>query len=455
MTTTLNQTLGARIAAALDLNARATEYVPADNPFVGKDVDELAGSAGFPALNMAAKTNGAPLAQALEESLHTTRAKAKDVTAAKRQQDARNRARKKAEFDAIADRDIEIDQARMMQAWRVVFPLVPVVTREANAKRQWAERHLGTVAEDVAQTVLENMALLLAKSDHDLLLMAEAADDLGRSFGNKHRKGKPVAEMNDDERKAYKAAGKRRKWLLRVVHNRITSTMTDLYTSPRNVRWDNVEIVGSVMASINGVGGDPLVTAHKASRAPGFLGTRFQRPDGIDQGLIAAAINAAITDRGLDLMVEMLLNQDLRRSNGSVAWAKLAERLFLATPDSVANGQWLWDAVVRATEHHERPNRARADAARTHVRNLFEWLPGFIVDLVNSFDFEFREWSTANMGKALLTSDFEAYLPEDDGVRRPFVPALVYASVEEAVAALTQHIDVLTGTDLMISVVNA
>lgn len=453
MTKTINNTLGARLAAALDLQARATPYIPEENPLAHKEVPELAGTAGVPVLNMAAKTNGAGMAQALEESVFTTRQTQRDATVAKRVAQHRARAAKKVEFDRIAALDVTPDPERMTQAWRVVFPLVPIVTAIANEKKRWAARYLGSVVDDVAQVVLERMALVLAKSDKDLLFLMRAADELGAVHKDTNRI--PANQLTDDERAERKAMGKARKWLMGMVNNRVQGTLVDLYTESRNLRWDNIDIITTVMASINGVGGDPLLGAHKASRAPGFLGTRFQRPDGIDQGLVAQAINAAITERGLDLMVEILLNEENRENGGSgaVRWTKVAERLFLATPTEIANGRVMWDAVCKATESHARPKRARADAARMHVRNLFEWLPGFIVQVVESFDPQFRYWSN---GKAVLASDFEwYYLPDEPEVRTPFVPKLVYATVEEAAAALTRHIDVLTGADLVGSIANA
>lgn len=516
-TKTNNKTLGALLAARLNLQARATEYVPEDNPFAGKSVDDLASGAGFPAVNMAEKTNGAPMAQALEEGRTGEIRKAKDVTGAKRVAQHRAREAKRLMFEEVDLRDYRPDGERLTMAWRVVFPMVPIVTRIANGKKRWAERYLGGVVDDVAQVVLERMALMIAKQErYDLSLLIEAADELGAQA---ERKGIPGDQRTDDERKHERAKGKARKWLMGMVNNRVQGTLVDLYTESRNLRWDNLDIIATVMTSINGPGEDPLVGAHKASRAPGFLGTRFQRPEGIDQGLVAQAINAAITERGLDAITEILLNDDNRRSNGSVAWSKIAEAVFLATPGG--NGEHLWDLVCRATEHHDRPKRARADAVRTHVRNLFEWLPGFIVAVVESMDPHVIGWglrseqpvydtSTAtvrqvatvrvNAGtgmipspnpnfadtvgqpvgdevieevemmwfsreprtkrgsrmQAVMASDFElGYLGDEPEQRLLLQPALKYASVEEAVEALTKHIDVLTGADLVNGLVNA
>lgn len=457
MTKTIDTTnLGVRLAAIIDLKECPAPYEPETNPLNSATVDDVKHGAGIlksadmiPALNMAAKWPTG-VSFEMEADRAATRESAKADKSAKRMARARAQAQKKAEFDRIVDLDVRPDRERMTTAWRVVFPLVPTVTRIANGKRNWAARYLGSVVDDVAQVVLERMAVVLAKQDkYDLHYLIERADELGAQERRKER-----APTTKEERKERKRDARARGWLMSMVNNRVQGTLVDLYTESRNLRWDNIDIITTVMASINGVGGDSLLNQHKADRAPAFLGTKFQRPDGIDPAVLATAINAGITERGLDLMVEILLNDESREHiSGAFKWTKNAERVFLATPGG--HGQWLWDQVCKATEHHARPKRARADAARMHVRNLFEWLPPFIVQVVDSMDPHFIGWSTTGQ-RAVMASDFELfYLAEPDEVRKPLVPRLQYATVEEAVAAITEAVQVLTGADLIESLVSA
>lgn len=456
MTKTLNaKTLGALLAARIDPSERFP-YDPSTNPLAHADVDAIRHGVGVdkgadmvPALDMSAKVGGAlPIDLERFEAAQS----AKADKSAKRMARARRMAERKAEFDSIVASDVRPDPERMTMAWRVVFPLVPTVTRIAKGKQRWAARYLGSVVDDVAQVVLERMAVVIAKQDkYDLRFLIERADELGEQEAGRERR--PRTATTDEERKAIKREARARGWLMSMVNNRVLGTLADLYTESRNLRWDNLDIIATVMVSINGVGEDPLVKRHQADRAPAFLGTKFQRPDGIDPAVLATAINAAITERGLDLLVEILLNEDNREFGGAFKWTKNAERVFLATPGG--RGQWLWDQVVKATEHHSRPKRARADAARMHVRNLFEWLPPFIGQVVDSLDPHFIGWSTTGR-RAVMASDFELfYLADVPAQREMLAPSLRYTTVEEAVAAITEAVQVLTGADLVNSIANA
>jgi hypothetical protein len=303
------------------------------------------------------------------------------------------------------------------------------------------------------------MALVLAKSDKDLDLLEAAAQELGEQAKRTNRI--PADQLTDDQRAERKRIGKARKWLMGVVNNRVMGALVDAYTSERNLRWDNIDLIATVMANINGPGGDPMVNAHKADRAPAFMGTRFQSPGGVDASLLATAINAAITERRLDRMVELLLNHI--RTDGSFPWSEKAEEVFMAAPDG--DGQWYWQAVVNATSGRnrdgkewamDRARKARGDAARTFVRNEFEWLPGFIVEVVEAFNphaiaypVKRNRWSS--QVRAVLASDFELfYLPDQPTERRMFGPVLRFADATEAARALLDHMACLvTGEDLV------
>jgi hypothetical protein len=120
----------------------------------------------------------------------------------------------------------------------------------------------------------------------------------------------------------------------------------------------------------------------------------------------------------------------------------------MATPD----GDLLWTDVVRVTSYLEVPARARADAAKALVRKTFGWLPGLVVNVIESF--EPSPIGFAH-GRTVSASDFEAYLADPDqlGERRyPLRPALTFATAREAAEALMGSIDQLTGEDLVQSI---
>lgn len=426
---------------------------PEDNPFANASLTDITGAHELPALNMAAKAPDSPAAYSMESAGFEAREAGRLDKSAKRMAQARARAERKVEFDRIASSRIQPSQERMDRAWVVVFHMVGIVTLAAKAKQRWANRLLGSNADDIPQMALEQMALVLAKQEKwDLDLLKRAAEELG---DQSRRSGKvPGDQLSDDERRDRKEVFKARKWLMGMVNNRIMGAVVDSYTSQRNLRWDNLDVIATVMASINGPGEDPMMDNFKASRAPAFLGTRFQRPDGIDANVLAMVITAAITDRGLDPLVEFILDDEHRRVDGAVKWSKHAKDIFMLTPGGT--GEHLWQMVEQATAHHGHQRKARGDAARAHVRNLFGWLPSLVTSAVDAFDPHFVMWSSANMGKALMASDFESYLPEAPPCRRMLEPALRYGSVEEAAQALTEHLALLTtGEELVMSAVNA
>jgi len=485
------RTLEERLIAALTEHTKAKQAKPAENPLVNHDLASLTHGVGvakgadhFPALNMAdegIRTRGeererTPVETSggygMEVARNAALTEGKADKSAKRMAAARARAARKVQFDKIADSPTQPSKARMTEAWYVVFPLVSEVTRIANGKSRWAARFLGSVTDDIPQMALEKMALVLAKSDKDLGLLREAADQIAGEVRIKGFAG-DQGEPSDDERKHMRELRKARKWLMGMSYNRVMGALVDVYTHERNLRWDNIDVIATVMASINGMGDDPLTSNFKVDRAPAFLGTKFQRPGGIDAGVLAAGIGAAITERGLDATAEIILDEGNRRTNGQVKWSKIAEQVFLATPSG--GGEWMWDVIVQATEHLDRVSKARGDAARKHARGQFAFLPSVVVNLVESFDPHVIGWSTKGslvarnaegeavrlrptakdaQTHAVLASDFELFYLSDQE-RTLLRPALRFASVEEAAEVLAETLGLLTtGEDLVRSVVH-
>lgn len=421
---------------------------PEDNPLAGQDITALMHGVGV-------RTSADQHPAVLKPGLAMEQARLAGLRAgqidrsAKRMAASRARAERKAQFDAIAAIPLRPGRERLTQAWEVVTPLTPVITRGAKAKHAWASRFLGSSADDLPSMVIESTVLVLAKSDKDLDLLARAACELGQQLRDTGRM--PGEQMSEEERKERREMARARKWLMGLVNNRLMGALVDSYTSQRNLRWDNIDLIATVMASITGPEDDPFIKRHKADRAPAFLGTRFPAPGRLDANLLATTIGAAITERGLDPLVELLLDTERVRTDGAFSWAEYAEEVFALSP---TNGAEVWSLVYRATEHLLNPRRARADAARTHVRHLFEWLPGLVVSAVQAFDFEVVAHSTfCQHQTAMLASQFEQHVHGERGLARP---ALVYASPAEAAQAITEHLAILvSGQDLVASMVFA
>lgn len=444
-----------RIAAALDERARAKPVRAEDNPLGNHDLKRLTQGKGvrtgadqIPAQNMAEHGG---LALDMEEARVAGLKDGRADKSAQRMRAARARAARKVQIDQIATKPVQPSAARMTAAWLVLMPLVPIIERIALSKRQWASRFLGSIADDIAQMAVESTALVLAKSDHDLEVLRVAAEELG---GETSRTGRvPADQVTDEQRQERRRVAKARKWLMGVANNRVMGALVDAYTDQRNLRWDNIDVIATVMASINGVGDDPLMASFKADRAPAMLGAKYQRPGSIDPALLSQAITAAITERRLDPITEILLHEDNRRSNGQVKWSACAEAIFLVSPGE--HGPWMWDAVVRATAGMGDERRARGVAARTHVQNLFAWLPGFIVDVVQSFDI--HQIGYAGAHRAVMASHFELFYASEPSEHRELLrPALTFASTQEAAAAIAEHLAILVaGEDVVRSVMFA
>lgn len=470
MSTKTNELVTA-LTVALRTHERAkTVYDPDENPFAGQDLTGMTkaglrkSSDNYPAINMASVRNPM-MGLELEEARNAAIEEGRADTGAKRHAATRARDQRRAQIDKIADLPVVPSMERMTDAWTVVMPLMPTIQRIAAGKARWASRYLGTTIEDIPQVVLEKMALWLAKqTEHDLDDLLIAATQIGdRERVTGKIGGEQMTEdLTKEERKERKNIKRMRKLLMQVVNNRTQAVLIDTYRNEQNLRWDTLDVIETVMAAINGIGEDPMMSSFKASKAPAFLGTRFQAPDGIDAGLLAAGIAGAITDRGLDPMVEFLLDEDHRRTDGAVHWSQYAEDIFKLTPNG--EGDWMWDAVMDATTVRrdgtvwpmDRARKARGDAARAHVRNLFGFLPGVITALVDSFDFAAIGYST-NANRQILQSYFrEHYAPAEPEVRQMLVPVLRFGSVEEAGQALLEHLSLLiTGEDVVRAVVSS
>ena len=454
------------LIAALKEREKAKKKVkPEDNPLVNHTLEQLTDGVGvaksadhFPAVNMAAQAPDNPAAFSMESQRIADRTKGRENTSAKRMAQHRDRAQRKVEFDRIAKARFTPEPERMDKAWLIVFHMVEIITKIAKEKQSWANRLLGSAADDVPQMAIEKMAMVLAKSDKDLDLLLEAAEQLGEKTKITGRiPGDQMADLDKEEKTHRRQLRKARKWLMGMANNRVMGALVDAYTDQRNLRWDNLDIITTVMASIGGTGSDPMTSRFKHDRAPAMVGSKFQEPGGIDPALLAAGINAAITARQLDPLVEFILDEDHRRVNGSVRWSEFAQDIFLLDPSQ--EGEWMWAVLYNATLDHRHARKARGDAARQHVRNLFAWLPGLVSSLVDSFDPHFIGWHD---GRAILSSDFELFLPEgpkrEDGtdIRLNLEPALKYATVEEAARDLVEHLAVLTtGTEYVKHLVNS
>lgn len=442
-TNTLGTNLARRLAVHLDLDSKAA--VLGENPLDQYDLPAVTYGAGLDSpMEMNPAKSMAPawgLGYDMEIARNQAITDGKADKSAKRMAWARQQAERKRDLEAMVAESKEVarlDEKRLAKAWEIGLSLSPLIERLSASKRRWAARYLGGVADDLAQVVLEEVVTVLAASSQDLDLLATAAEQLA---GDKPRGS--AGDRTDEERKQAKRENRARGWLVRMVRNRVLDNLTNLYTEAHNLSWTNLDLIATVMASITGGTDDPISSHFKASKAPTMVGARFRAPGAIDVDVLQMAMNAAITERGLDLMVEILLDSDNRESGGAVRWSKIAREVFLATPGGL--GEHYWRAVRDATAHLKSPKRARAEAAAKHVQNLFEWLPDLIVGVHDAFDIRPVGYKALPGGaRAIMASDFEDYLGEPPALREIFVPSLRFGSVEEAVRVLADAMSLVS-----------
>lgn len=442
------------IVQALEAHQAAKLALAEDNPLADRKLEDLQHSAGIlkssdkhPVKNMAPE--GA-LGFDLEASRFSDLASEKAAKVNLQRARQRAQAERKAQIDKIEALPFKPEPKRMEAAWLVIYPMVPIIEKIALSKQRWAARFLGSVTDDLGQVAMEKTAIVLAKSSHNLDDLQIAANQLGEVVKRKNQV--PGDQLTDEERAEKKRDRRNRKFLMGLVNNRVMGALVDIYTNEHNLKWESLDLIATVMANINGVGDDPMISRFKADRAPAFMGTRFQSPGGIDPALLTMAVTGAITDMGLDPIVEILLNEDNRRVDGAVKWTACARDIFLATPDGT--GEWMWSVVEKATESHKNPRKRQGDAARTHTRNLFEWMPLLIGNVVDSFDPYLIGWSPTGR-RAVMASDFELfYLPEPKQSRDLARPALKFTSVKEAAQILAEQMALLTNEDYVQSLVH-
>lgn len=250
---------------------------------------------------------------------------------------------------------------------------------------------------------------VLAWSDQDLAVLERAATEIGLGV-------RPAQDATDIERRFNKKVSRGRRWLMATVNNCVMKAIDSAYRSDPNVRWENIDLIPSIMDAVNGSDEDAFVARFKADRKPSMSGWRWAQPGAVDQGLISAALAGAISDRGLDAMVELFLREENCYPSGGFRWRELAHAVFLLAPD--CDGEALWQQVLKQTEPLSIKTQARTQAARRLAQHLFAWIPDFIVDIVPMIE----------------------DMPFGDGRRYPLVPALSYATPHDAALAIAEVI---------------
>jgi len=292
----------------------------------------------------AARRSGNPIDAEAARQRELSRARAVARRAAQRRKAAR-RAGEQADRDA---------QTVTPEALRAVMPittlLVGIIDTIATSRARRVERMVGTAAEDACSETFIAVNREIALCEHDHAALALAAAWLSAQVG--------VPDCDGD-------SPEHASWLMGVIVNRSRSSVQRIYRdmyAAGELRSDSLERLDTALANSGGV--DTVIARHLADRVPGMTGARFPTPGRPDAHLLSATLAAAITARGLDALVEVLLDDAHRRSDGYFRWTEFSRDVFAACGMAESYDSYLAD----------RDPAIRAEYAKRLAQRTLRWL---------------------------------------------------------------------------------
>lgn len=180
-------------------------------------------------------------------------------------------------------------------------------------------------------------------------------------------------------------------WLMAVTANRVKSTIEAWYrkqTVPvkerdpetgeivaRRVPIDSIDRLETALANSGGV--DTLIENFKAKAPVYSVGSHFPGPGKIDKDLFHVVIDSWITERGLDALYELALDEANLDVYGRLKWGDIAEALFTAA--GMPEG---WQMLVAKTDSKELQGRY----AKRLAQRLLARLPEVIATTYDLYD---------------------------------------------------------------------
>lgn len=211
----------------------------------------------------------------------------------------------------------------------------------AQRRARKAARLLGSIAEDATfdtyKTVNRSIAGAIYRNERPKDELIAAAEWLSQ------QPGIPTVGLE---------APPHSKWLMSVIEYRSRSALQDWYE--RHPSIESLAQGDSVIASTHQ---DDYYERFCADRQPLIMGARWARPGEIDPGVLQSVITGAITSRGLDPLVELVLAN--LRSDGTFPWSEHAGAVFQAL-----DLQLHWHLLCRKVDSPEVRGRYARNAAR-------------------------------------------------------------------------------------------
>jgi hypothetical protein len=216
-----------------------------------------------------------------------------------------------------------------MEVCEIVLPKIKQIVAYKQGKASW---YTGTkVRDDIESDVLLGLAEAVAQSKWEEDDLIESAEWLAGEVGlpNVDKSAPPAS-----------------KWIISVINRQANQKIIDTYRNNKEVSLEYLEAAtdGGFLNRLDDIAN------FKADQPPGMIGWRPTNPGALPQDVFAIAINAAIEEKGLDWLTDLILNHLL--SNGLADWSAIYEQVLLHV-------------------HHVNPE----------VESLFAWLPKVVVQL--------------------------------------------------------------------------
>jgi len=295
-----------------------------------------------------------PVADASQEQIESGRGLSpKDMTPEERQAHRNKLQRKRArqyrkrqaarQENEAKERKTTLAKGHLKDAMDVTALLSEKIDLVAQRRARKAARLLGTVAEDATfatfEAVNRSITGAIVREERTKEELLEAAEWVSKQPG--------IPSIRKGEEEVPGSAG----WLMSVIEFRSRSAIQDWYG--REPTIESLAYGDDALAD----GNDDFYDRFCAKSQPLIVGARWPQPGQVDHGIVQAMISGAITERGLDALVELILNN--LRSDGSFSWKEHAEEVFLALGLDMH-----WHLLCRKIDSPELRGRYAKDAAR-------------------------------------------------------------------------------------------
>lgn len=233
----------------------------------------------------------------------------------------------------------------------VLAPIVDLIDEIARMQTRRFNLVLGDVQGEVGIDTYMRALHNIARSKWDTDVLVKAADHL-REVGvtDLYPKDHP------EDAQAKVAAAK---YLLAVFNNSARNALKHLYRNQPTLK--SIEKLDTVLANTRELH-DPDMARFKADGGAHLVGWNPPGPGQLDWNSLAMATAAAITERKLDPLAEVLLNDEYLRTDGAFMWTEHADKVWRA-------------CGLPMGAFNKLPKAKKAAAAKKAARNRFAWLP--------------------------------------------------------------------------------